>query len=214
MGISIHFQRVTDPRLADIRIGFQAGAGSWSYVGRDILNISNPEERTMNLCWTELSTAVHEIGHTLGFSHEHQNPKAGIVWDEEAVYAALADPPNNWSREKTHYNIIRQLDPRSVHGSDWDKDSIMHYPFNAGLIKEPEKYQTHDLIPAPGLSERDKHWARTFYPAETEKIALTPFRPHPFGINAGEQISFSITPERGRTYNIGTFGAPDTVMVL
>jgi len=39
-----------------------------------------------------LDTAVHEIGHSLGFPHEYQNPKAGIVWNEEAVYAALGQP--------------------------------------------------------------------------------------------------------------------------
>ena len=53
----------------------------------------------MNFGWDltqpgEIDTAIHEIGHTLGFPHEHQNPHAGIVWDEEAVYAALAQPPN------------------------------------------------------------------------------------------------------------------------
>ena len=30
-------------------------------------------------------TALHEIGHALGFPHEHQNPNAGIVWDVDAV---------------------------------------------------------------------------------------------------------------------------------
>jgi len=39
-------------------------------------------------------TALHEIGHTLGLKHEHQNPYAGIVWDEEEVYAYTAKPPN------------------------------------------------------------------------------------------------------------------------
>ena len=36
------------------------------------------------------TTALHEIGHTLGMPHEHQNPFAGIAWDEETVYATSA----------------------------------------------------------------------------------------------------------------------------
>ncbi|WP_265939207.1 M12 family metallopeptidase [Bacillus thuringiensis] len=45
----------------------------------------------MNFGWyitrnpSEIDTAIHEIGHTLGFPHEHQNTKSGIEWDEEAV---------------------------------------------------------------------------------------------------------------------------------
>ena len=72
---------------------------------------------------------AHEIGHTIGFPHEHQNPNAGIVWDEEAVYRALGGPPNNWSRETTFHNIIRKIQPDRVQGSTWDPDSVMHYPF-------------------------------------------------------------------------------------
>ncbi|WP_374089487.1 hypothetical protein [Methylomicrobium lacus] len=61
----------------------------------------------MNFGWnlteaaSEIDTAIHEIGHTLGFPHEHQNPNSGIAWDEEAVYHSLAQPPNSWSREVT-----------------------------------------------------------------------------------------------------------------
>ena len=42
--------------------------------------------------------------------------------------------PNSWPREKTFWNIIRKIPPDSVQGSSWDPDSIMHYPFEAGLI--------------------------------------------------------------------------------
>ena len=70
---------------AEIRIGFQPGS-SWSYVGRDAIDlVSDFNERTMNFGWDLTTsygcdTALHEIGHALGFPHEHQNPNAGIIW--------------------------------------------------------------------------------------------------------------------------------------
>lgn len=51
----------------------------------------------MNIGWDitgDIDAAVHEIGHSLGLPHEHQNPHAVITWDEEAVHAGLAAPPN------------------------------------------------------------------------------------------------------------------------
>ncbi len=166
LGIGLEFAEVATPEEAEIRIGFQRGDGAWSYLGRDVLD-QGQSDRTMNFGWNinnDIDTAIHEIGHTLGFPHEHQNPNAGIEWNEEAVYAALAAPPNNWDRETTHWNIIRKLHQSDVDGSAWDKDSIMHYPFEAGLINVPEIYRTQDLQPEPGLSEMDKVWAKHFYP--------------------------------------------------
>ena len=134
VGIGVSFQEVASRDEAEIRIGFMRGDGSWSYVGRDLIDLNlSVNERTMNFGWdltrspAELDTAIHEIGHTLGFPHEHQNPNAGIVWNEEAVYAALAKPPNRWDRQKTFYNIIRKIAPDTVQGSNWDPDSVMHY---------------------------------------------------------------------------------------
>ena len=126
---------------AEIRIGFLQGDGAWSYVGRDVIDIPGQHERTMNFGWDlkrdprGVDTPVHEIGHTLGFPHEHQNPFAGIVWDESAVYRFFAGSPNFWSRQKTFHNVLRKLPERSVEGSKWDPNSIMHYPFDAGLIE-------------------------------------------------------------------------------
>ncbi len=220
VGIGLEFTEVKSRGDAEIRIGFMRGDGAWSYVGRDVLK-HGTDERTMNFGWdltesaSEIDTAIHEIGHTLGFPHEHQNPNAGIVWDEEAVYQSLARPPNSWSRQDTFWNIIRKIAPDTVQGSNWDPDSIMHYPFEPGLIKEPAKYK-NGLNPAGGLSARDLTWVKTFYPPMTaadyadlkllESVQLT--------IEAGQQKNFYITPKTTRKYEIKTFGAADTLMLL
>ncbi|MBG9733883.1 M12 family metallopeptidase [Paenibacillus alvei] len=224
LGIGVKFKEVATREEAEIRIGFMRGNGAWSYIGRDIIDLDiSKDERTMNFGWDltppffdiDLDTAIHEIGHTLGFHHEHQNPKAGIEWDEEAVYAELAKPPNNWDRGKTYHNIIRKIDPDTVQGSDWDPNSIMHYSFKAGLIIKPEQYRD-GVTPAGGFSERDKLWVRTFYPpmdnADLEELPLLVSKK--LIVNHGEQKDFIIKPNDTRKYNIATFGTSDSVIVL
>jgi Astacin (Peptidase family M12A) len=220
VGIGLEFQEVSARDEAEIRIGFLRGDGAWSYIGRGILNIGS-SQRTMNFGWDltrraqEVDTAVHEIGHTLGFPHEHQNPIAGIVWNEDAVYAALGEPPNSWDHNTTFHNIIRKIQPDTVQGSNWDPNSIMHYPFERGLIDAPEKYRA-GLNPEPGLSERDKEWVRTFYPTLTpnDYTELKLLQSVPLDIAPGGQSNFVIRPDATRNYEIRTFGASDTVIVL
>lgn len=220
--IGLNFEEVNSRDEAEIRIGFQQGDGSWSFLGRDIIDLDlGPNERTMNFGWRltrrekEIDTAIHEIGHTLGFPHEHQNPFAGIVWDEEAVYAALAGPPNRWDRDKTFRNIIRKIVPDSVQGSDWDSNSVMHYPFEANLILQPQEFK-NGIQPAGGLSARDKTWVQSFYPPldDSKLPELRPAESVKLGLTPGEQKDFSIKPTATRDYNIQTFGVSDTVMVL
>lgn len=221
LGIGLTFQEVHDAADAMIRIGFDQSDGSWSYVGRDCIDIAkDPLERTTNYGWDLTTpygrdTALHELGHVLGFPHEHQNPKAGIVWNEERVYESLGGPPNNWSRDQTYWNIIRKIPSDTVDGSVWDKDSIMHYQFEAGLIRQPPEYQTRPLIPASGLSPLDIETARRLYPPQEEHIPeLRPFESQRFTIAAGEQVDFTLNPPINRRYTIQTFGQMDTVMVL
>jgi hypothetical protein len=220
-GIGLEFVEVSSRDEAEIRVGFMQGDGSWSYLGRQILD-RGANERTMNFGWDllaaprEADTALHEIGHTLGLPHEHQNPNAGIVWDEERVYADLGGPPNNWPRDKTHWNILRKIEPDTVQGSNWDADSIMHYPFPAGLILRPERYRTQPLRPAGGLSARDLAWVRAFYPAtdDAELPELLPFQSRELAILPGQQRDLVLRPTATRRYTLQTFGVSDTVMVL
>jgi len=221
LGIGLQFVEVNDPTVAEIRIGFQPG-GSWSYVGRDSIDlVSGPDKRTMNFGWDLTTpygkdTALHEIGHVLGFPHEHQNPNAGIVWDVDEVNNYFTGPPNNWDEQQVYYNILRKVSSAEVDGSDWDKNSIMHYQFNAGQIKSPAEYQTSALIPDPGLSEIDKAEVRKFYPDNSQKQIpdLKPFVSRIVKLSAGQQVDYVINPEISRTYTMQTFGKMDTVMVL
>jgi hypothetical protein len=221
LGIGLDFLEVKKQEDADIRIAFQQGDGSWSYLGTDI-RTRRSDVRTMNFGWSlaedlqeGMDTAIHEIGHTLGFPHEHQNPFAGIVWDEEAVYKSLAAPPNGWSRQTTFHNIIRKIEADSVKGSNWDPDSVMHYPFEAGLILKPTKYSS-GLRPAGGLSPHDKEWVQALYPPlkASDAIPLVPFQSVPLTLKSGQQIDFSVSPTISRPYVMQTFGEADTVMAL
>jgi hypothetical protein len=221
VGIGIKFEEVRNISEAEIRIGFLQGDGSFSYVGRDIIDIPGQGERTMNFGWDlradrrGVDVPVHEIGHTLGFPHEHQNPFAGIVWNEEAVYRYFGGPPNNWDRQTTYYNILRKLDTGEVEGTQWNPDSIMHYAFAAGLIERPEQYRG-GLTPAGGLSQLDLQQARLFYPPldESSYPELKPFHSEVLSLAPAEQKNFVINPPATRDYTIQTFGQSDTVMVL
>lgn len=221
LGIGLDFVETKKQDEADIRIAFEQGDGSWSYLGTDI-RTRRSDPRTMNFGWSlvedpqeGMDTAIHEIGHTLAFPHEHQNPFAGIVWDEEAVYRSLAAPPNGWSRQTTFHNIIRKIEADSVKGSNWDPDSVMHYPFEGGLILKPAKYSS-GLSPAGGLSPHDKEWVQTLYPPlkAADAIPLVPFQSVPLKLKSGQQIDFSISPTMTRPYVMQTFGEADTVMAL
>lgn len=221
LGIGLVFTEVDDAIDAEIRIGFEQG-GSWSYIGRDSIDlVADPAMRTMNFGWDLTTpygrdTALHEIGHALGFPHEHQNPNAGIVWDEPAVIQEFSGPPNSWSEGQIRHNILNKIAPHTVEGSDWDRDSIMHYQFGAGLILEPSEFRARPLIPESGLSQADIDEARRFYPAPERPTfpELRPWESHRVRIDAGEQLDFVVKPTRSREYTFQTFGALDTVLVL
>lgn len=220
IGIGLEFQEVNQLSEAEVRIGYStADASSASAVGRDILTIPQNEPTTV-YGWDLTTpygsgTALHELGHVLGMEHEHQNPFAGIKWHEQAVYDALAKPPNSWDHNTTFHNILEKLSPQQVQGSTWDPDSIMEYEFEPGLIDEPEQYDLNGITPPGTLTNADKQWTLKWYPAlNAAPATLQPFQVVSADLLAGQQMDFVIQPTASRKYTIETKGATDTLLVL
>lgn len=137
-GAKLIFERRRKAETAAIRISFRYN-GSWSMLGRGCLSERDGAKPTMNFGWLEPTSTdaevrgvvLHEVGHALGFIHEHQNPDGGIRWREDVVIKALSGPPNSWPVDQIRQNVLDGFDPRELIGTPFDKDSIMLYPFPA-----------------------------------------------------------------------------------
>ena len=118
----------TDHPRAEIRVTFDPNDGAWSYVGTDNAEIPL-HAATLNLGWQDKSVILHEFGHMIGLSHEHQNLDGGIIWDEAAVIRDLSGPPNFWDEATIRHNVLNKYRADQLHGTDFDRQSIMLYAF-------------------------------------------------------------------------------------
>ena len=211
---NLTFEFTDNPR-ADIRVQFDADDGAWSYVGTD--NKSIPlHAATLNLGWQDQGVILHEFGHMIGLSHEHQNPDSGIVWNEQVVIDELAGPPNFWTEAETRHNVLDKYSADQVHGTDFDPHSVMLYSFpdewtqNMGATSEND-----DISPL----DRDFIRSEDMYPGRAgpteHAVDLPVCTATTAEISArGEEDLYRFEVTRSGQHIIETSGSTDVVVSL
>ncbi|KAF2260859.1 zincin [Lojkania enalia] len=166
--------RFVESGPTDIRISFDWGEGSWSYIGTT--NSRIPEnEPTMNFGWFDNNTRdqefsrtiIHEFGHALGCIHEHQSPNVTINWDKSKVYEYFAGPPNYWPPGDVDRNLFSKYDIATTRASAFDDRSIMLYFFPPELTTDG-KGSSNNVI----LSPTDKEFIGMIYPFQTRSSGI------------------------------------------
>ncbi len=205
----------TDGLDAEIRVAFDPNDGAWSYVGTDNLNIPRPQP-TLNLGWQDEGVILHEFGHMVGLSHEHQNPDQGINWNEQVVIEELAGPPNFWDEATVRHNVLNKYSADILHGTRFDPDSIMLYAFPAEWTIDG--FSTHENHK---LSETDKGFVKSskmyppMDPADQRAVPLELGKTLEAKISqAGEEDLYKLVLDEAGIYTLQTRGSTDVVMQL
>ncbi|KAH8099645.1 hypothetical protein BXZ70DRAFT_240399 [Cristinia sonorae] len=162
-----------------IRITFNTSDGSWSYVGRETLDVG-ATKATMNFGWVkgttssvtneEKGTILHEFGHALGLLHEHQSPARGgtLTLDQNNVYEYYQET-QGWSRATVKEQIIDVYARDDVSNySQLDLTSVMMYFMPAEMNN-----QRIEVKPNYVLSDLDKAYMVINYPFQTKDTKWT-----------------------------------------
>lgn len=150
----------------------RAASGYWSYLGTDVLHIPR-NRQTMNLQGFSMNTPEseyrrvvrHELGHTLGFPHEHMRQALVDRIDPEKAYEYFLRT-QGWDRQMVDQQVLTSLDETSLMSTPPDQTSIMCYqlpgeitkdgqPILGGLdINATDAAFAHRIYPRPGAPSR------------------------------------------------------------
>ena len=182
-----------NPNVADIRISFDPNGGAWSLLGKDILakdTASDKSKATMNLGWFDVPTTLHEFCHSLGMTHEHQNPNGvPINWNVDRVHQ-WAKESQGWDEATTDTNVIKKYSMDQINGSDFDPRSIMLYFFPSTLVNdESGKCCGAGTQQNLRFSPYDVLFLNKIYPTKGQNLQSEDFTVKFFSDNFNEQIN-------------------------
>jgi hypothetical protein len=153
--------------VGDVRISRGPG-GYYSYLGTDIRHIPN-NHQTMNLESFSTSTPEsefrrvirHEVGHTLGFPHEHMRKELVALIDPAKAYRYFL-ATQGWDRRTVDQQVLTPLDEASLLDTPPDQDSIMCYqlPGQITINGQPIRGGTD-------INASDAAFAHSIYPPVT-----------------------------------------------
>jgi Astacin (Peptidase family M12A) len=150
---------------AQVRIA-RENTGFWSYVGTDILSIP-PDQPTMNLQGFTMDTEEsefhrvvrHEIGHTLGFPHEHMRKELVDKIDRRKAIAFFEET-QGWSEEEVIQQVLTPLEESSLLGTEHaDPHSIMCYQIPGSITKDGKP-----IVGGLDIDQSDFDFAAKIYP--------------------------------------------------
>lgn len=155
---NVNFSLATGNNYGDVRITL-AGGGYWSYLGTDIRQIPK-NQPTMSLHGFSLSTpdseydrvVTHEVGHTLGFPHEHMRAEIINRLDYEKTIAYFR-ATQGWSRQDVIAQVLTPLEESQIIGTEHaEEDSIMTYSLPASITRDGKPIKGGSKItPSDGL---------------------------------------------------------------
>jgi len=178
-GETKNYNSCDDEGSFHIRVLLKPNVGNWSYIGTDStkidqskpsLAVSVAKPFALNNMRKLGGTILHEIGHSLAMRHEHQSPesKCEEELDWPRVYTELAQPPNEWEKEKVDRNLRRRMQSVRYKTTEYDRRSIMHYALPSRWFSNGSQSECF-IKRNTGLSDMDVQLAKETYPSTPQK---------------------------------------------
>ena len=175
-------------RDGQVRIS-RTGSGYWSYLGTDVL-LSPRNRQTMNLRGFSMNTPEseyrrvirHELGHTLGFPHEHMRQALVDRIDPQKAYDYFLRT-QGWDKQMVDAQVLTSLDEASLMSTPPDQTSIMCYQLPGEITRDGQP-----ILGGPDINATDAAFALKIYP---KAVAAAPSR----AVTLGEYLPAAVAED-------------------